>query len=42
VQYECGKERRGDESFGKGDEEALAVVRDGLLKGGEFATGWHD
>jgi hypothetical protein len=42
VQCERGQQRRNDESSGKGDEDTLAVVRDGLLKGGEWAAGCHE
>jgi len=42
VEHEGGQERRDEEGLGEGDEDALAVVRDGLLKGGELATGCHD
>ncbi len=42
AQDECGQEGRSDEGLGEGDEDALAVVRDCLLKGGELAAGCHE
>jgi hypothetical protein len=42
AEEERGHERRHDERLGEGEEDALAVVRDGLLKGGEWAAGCHE